>query len=107
GPFLAWSAPISPYTPANVFGPASDFPNLDPRRISYVTGGVLAAVLGILIMPWRLYADAGAYIFTWLVGYSSLMGAIGGILIADCWPLRRRHLAVPQPFLMPERYHCR
>ena len=30
------------------------------------------------MMPWKLYADAAAYIFTWLIGYSSLMGAIGG-----------------------------
>ena len=42
------------------------------------------------MMPWKLYADAAAYIFTWLIGYSSLMGAIGGILIADYWVLRRR-----------------
>ena len=40
------------------------------------------------MMPWKLYADASAYIFTWLIGYSSLMGAIGGILIADYWVLR-------------------
>ena len=37
------------------------------------------------MMPWRLYSDAAAYIFTWLLGYSSLMGALGGILIADYW----------------------
>ena len=42
------------------------------------------------MMPWKLYADAAAYIFTWLLGYSSLMGAIGGVLIADYWVLRRR-----------------
>ena len=41
------------------------------------------------MMPWKLYSDAAAYIFTWLLGYSSLMGAIGGILIADYWVLRR------------------
>ena len=34
------------------------------------------------MMPWKLYSDAAAYIFTWLIGYSSLMGALGGILIA-------------------------
>ncbi len=39
------------------------------------------------MMPWKLYADAAAYIFTWLIGYSSLMGAIGGVLIADYWVL--------------------
>ena len=34
----------------------------------------------------------GAYIFTWLIGYSSLMGALGGILIADYWVMRRQQL---------------
>ena len=62
---------------ANVVSPSNDFSNLSPRRISYVTGGIITAVIGILMMPWRLYADAAAFIFTWLVGYSSLMGAVG------------------------------
>jgi len=34
----------------------------------------------------------GAYIFTWLIGYSGLMGGIGGIMICDYWVLRRRRL---------------
>ena len=66
---------------ANVVSPSNDFSNLSPKRISYVTGGLITAVVGILMMPWKLYSDAGAYIFTWLLGYSSLMGALGGILI--------------------------
>jgi NCS1 family nucleobase:cation symporter-1 len=77
---------------ANVVSPSNDFSNLNPRRISYVTGGLITAVIGILMMPWRLYSDAAAYIFTWLLGYSSLMGALGGILIADYWVLRRQRL---------------
>ena len=77
---------------ANVVSPANDFSSLAPRRISYVTGGLITAAIGILMMPWKLYADAAAYIFTWLIGYSSLMGAIGGVLIADYWVLRRRQL---------------
>jgi len=56
------------------------------------------------MMPWKLYADAAAYIFTWLIGYSSLMGAIGGILIADYWVLRRRQLSVPDLFAVGGRY---
>ena len=79
---------------ANVVSPANDFSSLAPRRISYVTGGLITAVIGIVMMPWKLYADASAYIFTWLIGYSSLMGAIGGILIADYWVLRRRELSL-------------
>ena len=57
-----------------------------------------------LMMPWKLYADAGAYIFTWLIGYSSLMGAIGGILIADYWVLRGRELSLRDLFEPNGRY---
>ena len=53
---------------ANVVSPANDFSSLAPRRISYVTGGLITAAIGILMMPWKLYADASAYIFTWLLG---------------------------------------
>ena len=44
------------------------------------------------MMPWKLYSDASAYIFTWLLGYSSLMGALGGILIADYWIVKKQQL---------------
>src|SRR5207248_1553160 len=79
---------------ANVVSPSNDFSNLSPRRISFVKGGLITAVLGIVMMPWKLYSDAAAYIFTWLLGYSSLMGALGGILIADYWVIRKQQLAV-------------
>jgi nucleobase:cation symporter-1, NCS1 family len=70
-------------------------------------GGLITAVIGILMMPWKLYADAAAYIFTWLIGYSSLMGAIGGVLIADYWVLRGRRLSVPDLFAVDGRYSYR
>ena len=89
---------------ANVVSPANDFSSLAPKRISYVTGGLITAVIGILMMPWKLYADAAAYIFTWLIGYSSLMGAIGGILIADYWVVRKCELSVPDLFELDGRY---
>ena len=62
------------------------------------------AVIGIMMMPWKLYADAASYIFTWLIGYSSLMGAIGGILIADYWVLRRRELSTADLFAVNGQY---
>ncbi|MCO6509479.1 MAG: NCS1 family nucleobase:cation symporter-1 [Aridibacter famidurans] len=77
---------------ANVVSPSNDFSNLDPKRISYVTGGIITAVIGILMMPWQLLSSMGDYIFTWLIGYSGLMGAIGGILICDYWVIRRQKL---------------
>jgi NCS1 family nucleobase:cation symporter-1 len=77
---------------ANVVSPSNDFSNLNPKLISYVTGGLITAVIGVLMMPWQLMSSMGAYIFTWLIGYSGLMGAIGGIMICDYFLLRRKNL---------------
>jgi NCS1 family nucleobase:cation symporter-1 len=79
---------------ANVVSPANDFSNLAPRRISFRTGGLITAVVGIVMMPWKLLASTEGYIFTWLVGYSALLGPIGGVMIADYFVLRRRELNV-------------
>ena len=77
---------------ANVVSPANDFAHLAPRKISFRTGGLITGIIGVLMMPWKLVADPSGYIFTWLVGYSALLGPIGGIMIADYFVLRRRHL---------------
>jgi NCS1 family nucleobase:cation symporter-1 len=80
---------------ANIVSPANDFANLSPARINFRTGGLITGVIGILILPWKLVADPGGYIFTWLVGYSSLLGPVGGILIADYYLIRKQQLSVP------------
>lgn len=77
---------------ANVVSPANDFAHLSPRRISFRTGGLITGLIGIAMMPWKLVADPSGYIFTWLVGYSALLGPIGGILIADYFVCRRCRL---------------
>jgi NCS1 family nucleobase:cation symporter-1 len=89
---------------ANVVSPANDFSNLAPRRISFRTGGVITALVGILIMPWKLLESSKGYIFTWLVGYSALLGPIGGILIADYFVLRRTSLDVGDLYRRGGRY---
>jgi NCS1 family nucleobase:cation symporter-1 len=77
---------------ANVVSPANDFAHLWPKRISFRIGGLITGVIGILIQPWRLLANAAVYIGKWLVGYSSLLGAVGGVLIADYFVIRRTRL---------------
>jgi NCS1 family nucleobase:cation symporter-1 len=79
---------------ANIVAPANGFSNLAPHRISFKQGAMITAVIGILMMPWRLYNDAAAYIFTWLIGYGALLGPVAGIMIADYFVLRRGILAV-------------
>jgi cytosine/uracil/thiamine/allantoin permease len=77
---------------ANVVSPANDFANLAPDRISFKMGGLITGVLGLVMMPWKLLASVGDYLFVWLVGYSALLGPIGGIMIADYFMVRKTEL---------------
>ena len=97
-------AQISTNMAANVVSPSFDFSNLAPKYISFRTGGMITAIIGIISFPWVLYNSAGAYIFTWLVGYGSLLGAIGAVMIADYWILRRRQLSLPDLYKHDGRY---
>ncbi|MDI1431627.1 NCS1 family nucleobase:cation symporter-1 [Polyangium sorediatum] len=92
---------------ANVVSPANDFANLWPKGISFRTGGFITGVIGILIQPWRLVSDPSGYIFTWLVGYSALLGAIGGILIADYFIVRKTKLDLVQLYVREGSYWYR
>jgi len=85
-------ATLSTNIAANVVSPANDFSNLSPSRISFRTGGIITGVIGVVIMPWRLVSDLGAYIFTWLIGYGAMLGAVSGVMLADYYVVRRRHL---------------
>jgi nucleobase:cation symporter-1, NCS1 family len=89
-------ATVSVNIAANVVSPANDFANLAPRLISFKTGGLITGLLGIAMMPWKLMASAGNYIFTWLIGYSALLGPIAGIMVVDYWLVRRTELDVPE-----------
>ena len=79
---------------ANIVSPANDFANLAPSKINFKTGGLITGIIGICIFPWKLIADPSGYIFTWLVGYSSLLGPVGGIMIADYYFIRKKQLVV-------------
>jgi nucleobase:cation symporter-1, NCS1 family len=89
---------------ANVVSPSNDFSNLNPRRISFRTGGLITGVVGLLIMPWRLLGSYSSYIFGWLVGYAGLLGPIAGIMIADYFLLRREQLNVDDLYLRGGAY---
>ena len=92
--FALLLATLNTNVAANVVSPSNDFSNLNPRLISFRTGGLITGVTGILLMPWKLLGDFSAYIFGWLVGYSGLLGPIAGVMIADYFIVRRRDLRV-------------
>jgi NCS1 family nucleobase:cation symporter-1 len=79
---------------ANVVSPSNDFSNLAPGRISFRMGGMITGFLGLAVMPWKLMATFGSYVFYWLIGYSGLMGPVAGIMVADYFLLRRTQLDV-------------
>ena len=79
---------------ANMVSPANDFANLAPTKINFRKGGYITGIIGILIFPWKLIADPSGYIFTWLVGYSSLLGPVGGIMIVDYYFIRKQQLVI-------------
>ena len=79
---------------ANIVSPANDFANFAPSRINFKTGGYITGIIGIFIFPWKLIADPSGYIFTWLVGYSSLLGPVGGIMIVDYYFIRKQTLVL-------------
>jgi nucleobase:cation symporter-1, NCS1 family len=88
------TATLNTNVAANVVSPSNDFSNLNPRLISFRTGGLITGVLGIATMPWKLLNDYSSYIFGWLVGYSGLLGPVAGVMIADYYLLRRCRLEV-------------
>jgi NCS1 family nucleobase:cation symporter-1 len=83
-------ATLSTNIAANVVSPANSFSNLDPRRIGFRAGGLIAAVIGILIVPWKLLD----LYQMWLISYSGLLGAVGGVILCDYVFVRRFRLDV-------------
>jgi len=98
-------ATLSVNVAANVVSPAFDFANLWPAKIDFKIGGTITGITGILIQPWNLMSGSGTYIFTWLVGYSGLLGPLAGIMVCDYWVLRKTRLAVDELYRTEGRYY--
>lgn len=92
---------------ANTVGPAYDFSAIFPKHVNFARGGYITAVIGIVIMPWKLAESTQGYIFTWLIGYGALLGPVLGIMLADYWLIRRTQLSVTDLFDLRGRYTYR
>ncbi len=92
---------------ANIVSPANDFSNLNPRKINFRMGGYITGVIGVLIFPWKLVEDPSGYIYSWLVGYSALLGPVGGIMIVDYFIIRKKILITDELYSHKGRYNYR
>ena len=92
---------------ANLVGPAYDFASLAPRKISYKTGGLITAFIALFACPWKILASTNGYIFTWLIGYSALLGPVAGIMLVDYYWLRDTRLDTRELFAERGAYSYR
>jgi NCS1 family nucleobase:cation symporter-1 len=92
---------------ANIVSPANDFSNLAPKKINFRTGGYITGIIGILIFPWKLVEDPTGYIYSWLIGYSALLGPVGGIMITDYFFIRKQKLETAELYSHGGRYGYR
>lgn len=76
---------------ANLIPAALTFVNLAPRVITYRSGVALAGVIGTLCFPWQILDN----LFVFLGYYGAFLSAIGGIMVADYYVIRRRRINVP------------
>ncbi|WP_405162511.1 NCS1 family nucleobase:cation symporter-1 [Nocardia sp. NBC_01499] len=84
---------------ANFISPAFDFSHVNPQRISWRAGGMIAAVGSVLITPWNLYNNPEVIHYT-LEVLGAFIGPLFGVLIADYYLVRKQHVVVDDLFTM-------
>ena len=73
---------------ANFVAPAFDFANVAPRLISFRTGGFIAAVGSVFLMPWKLFGNPELIHYT-VGALAAIIGPLYGILLVDFYRIRR------------------
>jgi len=92
---LCWAlAAIATNISANSTAVGNDLMILFPKFINIRRGQYICAVLGVAACPWILQNSANNFV-AFLGGYSIFLGPVAGILISDCYILRRRRLDIP------------
>ena len=78
---------------ANFVSPAYDFSNVAPKYINFQRGGLITAILSLLVMPWNLYSSP-VVINYFLGSLGALLGPLFGIIIADYFLVKRQRVEV-------------
>ncbi|MET9291403.1 NCS1 family nucleobase:cation symporter-1 [Streptomyces sp. NPDC003077] len=82
---------------ANFVSPAYDFANLAPKYLDFKRGGMITAVLAVLVMPWKLYSSA-LVIQYFLGALGAFLGPLVAILLVDYYYVRRGRIDVDALF---------
>lgn len=104
GLVMAILATMSCNVAANVVSPSYDFSNALPRWLNFRTAGLVTAIIGVIIQPWRLITDPNVYIFAWLGFYGGVLASIAGVLIAGYWFVNRTQISLVDLYKVGGRY---
>jgi len=78
---------------ANFVSPAYDLSNALPRHINFERGGLITAVLALLVTPWNIYNSPVAVNY-FLGGLGAFLGPLFGIIVVDYYLVRRGQIEV-------------
>ena len=96
-------ATISTNTAANIVSPTNVFQNVAPKYINENKGVIITGIIGIALMSWELLKKLGwldtdvsveSLYSNWLIGYSSLLGPIAGIMVVDYFLVKKQEYDV-------------
>jgi len=92
-------ATISTNTAANIVSPTNVFQNVAPKVIDEDRGVIITGIIGVALMSWELLKKMGwldtdvsveSLYSNWLLGYSSLLGPIAGIMVVDYFLIKKQ-----------------
>lgn len=78
---------------ANFVSPAYDLSNVAPKYIDFKRGGLITALLALLVTPWNIYSSPVAVNY-FLGGLGAFLGPLFGILMVDYYLVRRGRVDV-------------
>jgi NCS1 family nucleobase:cation symporter-1 len=73
---------------ANFVSPCYDLANALPKYIDFKRGGLITAVLAVLVTPWNIYNSPVAINY-FLGGLGALLGPLFGIIVVDYYLIKR------------------
>jgi NCS1 family nucleobase:cation symporter-1 len=106
-------ATLSTNSAANIVSPTNDFQNVAPKFINEKRGVLLTGLIGLLMMSWELLkkmhwiesdVSVESLYSNWLLGYSSLLGPIAGIMIVDYFVINKQQLDLVSLYLRGGKY---